>query len=274
MLSGAFFFAIMAACGHGLGDRCDWQVLAMVRSLIPLVVAFGLARAAGAPLVFWRPLTLWVRSVAGSLSLVCTFFALSRLPVSEVLTLSNLFPVWVALLSWPVLGLAPTADAWLGTVAGLLGVYLIQQPHFEQGNYAALAPLAASLCTSVAMLGLHHLHALDTRAIVVHFSFVALGFGVAAYALLGASQPLGPLFEPFTLVALLLMGLSATVGQFCLTKAFTTGAPAKVAVVNLSQVGFGMLIDVLIWHHHFNWQTMLGTLLVVAPTAWLLWRRT
>ena len=54
-----------------------------------------------------------------------------------------------------------------------------------------------------------------------------------------------------------------------LTKAFAAGPPAKVSVVALTQVGFAMLFDVLVWHHEFSAMTLVGMALVMAPTAWL-----
>ena len=72
---------------------------------------------------------------------------------------------------------------------------------------------------------------------------------------------------------LVCVGLSATVGQFFLTKAFTSGPPARVSVAGLTQVGFGMAFDALLWGKSFGLSTILGTILVVAPTGWLLWRR-
>jgi hypothetical protein len=41
-------------------------------------------------------------SIAGSISLVCGFYAMTHYPVSEVLTLTNMFPLWVAVLSLPL----------------------------------------------------------------------------------------------------------------------------------------------------------------------------
>ena len=71
------------------GSRCDWLVVALVRALVMLATAATLARASGSRLAFWRPRTLWVRSLAGSFSLVCNFYALTRLPVADAVTLST-----------------------------------------------------------------------------------------------------------------------------------------------------------------------------------------
>src|SRR5262245_6285139 len=97
MLIAAAAFAGMAAFARLLGPRLDWRLIALARSGLALVFAAMLVRATGGRFAVWRPPTLWMRSLAGSVSMVCTFYALTRLPVTEVLTIANVFPVWVAL---------------------------------------------------------------------------------------------------------------------------------------------------------------------------------
>src|SRR5438477_4738547 len=98
-----------------------------------------------------------MRSLAGSLSLIGTFFALTRLPVSDVLTLTNTFPIWVAVLSWPLLRQAPPPQVWISIASGVAGVVLIQQPHFAEGKFAPLVALCAAFFTGISMIGLHRL---------------------------------------------------------------------------------------------------------------------
>ena len=120
MLCGAFSFACMVAFAHGLQGVCDWQVVALARALLAMIFAAAMVIAAGRQFVVWRPRTLWVRSIAGSVSMLCTFYAVPRLPIADVLTLANIFPVWVALLSWPVLKEKPSAGVWLAIVVCLV----------------------------------------------------------------------------------------------------------------------------------------------------------
>jgi drug/metabolite transporter (DMT)-like permease len=270
MLGGSISFALMGTLTHALRFTCDWPVIAFARTFLALVFALGLVFVARVPLVFWRPRTLWVRSIAGSVSLVCTFFALTHLPVSEVLTLTNMFPVWVALLSWPLLKEPPTGQVWLSVGSGVAGVVLIQQPHFAEGNFAALLALAGSVSTAIAMLGLHRLQQIDIRAIVVHFSLVGMLFCVAAYFLFGQTSAPREAPTADALWMLLGVGVTATVGQLLLTVAFTFGSPAKVSVVGLSQIVFAMALDVIFWNRSFNAVTLAGMALVVAPTGWLM----
>src|SRR5262245_46620347 len=75
MTCGALAFAAMSEFANRAGKYCDWQVVAIARAGLAMVFAGMLAVAAGAKLAFLRPRTLWTRSIAGSASLLCTFFA-------------------------------------------------------------------------------------------------------------------------------------------------------------------------------------------------------
>jgi len=274
MLCGSLAFAIMGTVAHALGSSCDWQVIALARSSLPLVFGAALAVSGGAKLVVWKPRTLWMRSIAGSLSMMGTFFALTRLPVSDVFTLTNMFPIWVALLSWPLLGEAPSGRVWLAVACGVFGVILIQQPHIAAGNFAALIALASSVSTAFAMIGLHRLHGIDVRAIVVHFSGVALVFSILCFFLFDRNVPAAEGLGGRSLLLLLTIGVTATIGQIFLTKAFAAGPPTKVSMVGLTQIVFAMTFDILLFDRSFNRATLLGMALVTIPTAWLLAQRT
>lgn len=274
MLVGSFFFSCMGVFTHLLRDELSWATIALVRTSMALVIAGTLAVRGGAPLLIFRPATLWIRSIAGSCSLVLMFYALTHTKsLGEVLVLSNMFPVWIALLSWPVLGTWPTWDAWLAIATGMLGVIVIQQPGDGGGMDSALIAAAlGSLTTAIAMMGLHRLHHLDPRSIVAHFSGVSVLFCLAALVLSPARSGGAALADPRLLLLLALVGVTATIGQLFLTKAFAAGKPAKVSVVALSQVFFSAVADTLIWQRPLKVSTLAGMALIVAPTAWLLLR--
>lgn len=272
MLAGSFSFTLMAAFAHVLTRECDWQVVAIGRAALVAVFAALIAYLAGAKLVFLRPWRLWVRSVAGSCSMVCTFYAFSRLPVADVLTLCNTFPIWVALLSWPLYGRPPGWKMMAAVLVGVVGVGLVEQPHLEAGNLGVFSALSAAGFTSVAMLGLHSLRGVDPRAVVVHFSAVATVVCVGSFLVFPRTHDPAAVADPLVLLKLGTMAGTATVGQLFLTLAFATGAPAKVSVVGLTQIVMGLTLDVWLWDHPVNRVALLGTVLVIAPTAWLLTR--
>lgn len=263
----------MGACASAAGRRdVPWEVIALARALGPFIVVGVMCGVSRVRIVVFAPFPLWVRSICGSISLLSTFYAFTRLPVGDVLTLTNLFPLWVAILSWPLLGHPPTRDVWPSLAMGLIGIALIQQPHLTEGNYASFAALVASVMSSLAMIGLHKVKNIGTRAIIFHFSIVSMfaclmNLWISGHMdarLLDVPQSAWwPLFG---------VALSATAGQFFLTLAFTQGHPARVSIVGLSQAGFALAYDVVLWGRSLDTTTIVGMVFVLGPCAWMMWR--
>lgn len=278
MLVGSFCFAWMATAAHALRSSCDWQVIALARSTLPFVLGASLAVLGGARLVLFTPGVLWVRSIAGSISLVCTFFALTVLPPSHVFTLTSTFPIWVALLSWPLYGERPSMQVWVSVLGSVVGVALMECGHAPEDVeaealshwLAVVGTLIAAFSTAIAMLGLHQLRHIHPWAIVAHFSGVALLFSVVSFFFGNHAAAPSDTSLVKTLLLLLAVGATATVGQLFLTKAFASGPPTKISVVNLTQIVFAMLLDMILVNRRFNVLMLAGMLLVVAPTAWLM----
>jgi drug/metabolite transporter (DMT)-like permease len=86
----------------------------------------------------------------------------------------------------------------------------------------------------------------------------------------GTPPDLTPMTEGNTPFLLLAVGVSATLGQLCVTKAFTYGQPARVSVIALSQVVFALALDLLIDDVTLLPVTVAGIALVLAPTAWMM----
>ena len=246
MVTAAFSFASMGALTHALGSRCDWFVAALIRIFCTFVFSVVLAWLAGARLVFWKPRTLWVRSLSGTISLLCSFYALTRLPVADVLTLTNAYPLWIVLISLRQLKRSEIGVDLVCVTSGVLGVVLIQRPYLSgQGNLAVLVALFGSVTTAVAMLGLHRLRTVDARAVVAHFSGLAtvvLSVWVWMHPAIASTST----FDRTTTLMLLGVGLTGTVGQVLLTKAFAAGSPSRISVLSLTQVIFAMGYDVAI----------------------------
>lgn len=270
MLWGAFAFASMGVLGHLAGERCDWQIVAIARAFFGFIFSVAIAVFSGARLVFAGPAILWVRSLLGGFGVICLLYALTHLPISTALTLSNTYPLWITFLAWPLLGYRPTTSIWVAAAAGVAGVVLIQKPILAAGNLAGLAALANAFSTALSMIGLNKLGGVDARAVVAHHSGVSTLVCLAFIMLSGSAVSVPQLEAGNTLLLLIGVGLAGTIGQLGMTRAFALGHPAKVAVVGLTQVIFGFCWDVMLWNHSFDQMTIYGLILVVTPTGWLL----
>jgi drug/metabolite transporter (DMT)-like permease len=270
MLWASLAFAVMAAFSHRAGEFCDWQLVVVARAVVAFFFAAIIARAGSVKLVWRGSAALWIRSVAGSTAMLCNFYALAHLPVSDTLTLMNTSPIWVTLLLWLMFGQRPTMGIICAVGASVAGIALIQQPHFQSGKFACLMALCGAFCTSIAMLGLNRLKHIDPRAIVAHFSGVAGVATILFLLLTNRKDYTTQLGDKSILPLLILVGAAGVAGQIGMTRAFAKGHASRISVIALSQILFGLGFDVLFWNRSVNLISLLGMVLVIAPTAWLI----
>jgi drug/metabolite transporter (DMT)-like permease len=268
MLTAAGCFTAMSTMAKFAVSPENWTALALARAFFVFLFAFTIARLSRVKLVFLRPRTLWLRSLAGSVSMLCTFYAIPRMPLADAITLLNSFPLWVAVISGLLAIHLPRPSELVAVAVGVVGIGLIQPPTFAADWFPAAVAILASLTTSVAMLGLNRLQGVNTQAVVVHFSGVASVVMFAAFALDGF-RAAEVLREPKTMAMLVGVAIAATAGQLCLTEAFRTGIAARVSVVGLAQVVFGVIVEWALTRRQFPLTTLAGIAMVVIPCVWV-----
>lgn len=279
MLVGSIWFAIMALLAESLKEQFTYPWISMVRSAVATFLAMSLAWSAGAKLVFFRPTALWLRSISGWASMICGFYAITHYDVEIVLALTNMYPLWVAILSWPLLGKLPSVKTWFALAISCGGMWLVYASSISYGNsqssslyqpeIAITMAILAGMLSGVALINLHRVKEVDTRAIVTHFSGVATTLSYVVWLMIPMDVPTQSV-SSYGLFRLVGVGVAATFGQLCLTKAFSTGSPARVSVVGLSQVVVAALVKWFTEQHLPTPWSILGMLLVVGSTMWVM----
>ncbi len=280
MLFGSFFFAAMSLFTESLGEEYSFTWIAFVRSAIATLVAVAMVWLGGAKLVFFRPITLWLRSLAGCTSMMFLFFAMTHYDVSVILSLSSTYPIWVAVLGWPMLGHIPSRDSWIALAVSTLGMWLVYSAATESDptklhgmhampQYAIPSGIMAGLLSAVALIGLHKVKEVDSRAVVAHFSAVSTIISLVLWLVIPhsgswlATNATSP-------IRLACVGVTAVLGQLFLTKAFAAGVPARVSVVGLSQVAFAATYKWLVGGDVPSLSSFAGMILVVGATLWVM----
>jgi drug/metabolite transporter (DMT)-like permease len=268
MLAASLAFSVMGACTRLLHPACDWAFVAFVRSLVAFTAAVLLARLGGVRLLVWRPARIWLRSLAGVLSLACAFFATARLPLAVSTALFCLHPLWIVLLIGVGRRQAPRLTDLVVVGGGCGGIWLILGPGFGEEGLASLIALVGSVAAAVAYVGLHRLHDLDARAVLAHFSAVSCAVTGLCW-LAGSAGQTGGEGWGAVVPLLLMVGLAGTAGQLLQTRAFAWGRPEMVSVVGLSQVLFGVTADILLWGRQPVLVESAGFILTITATAWV-----
>ncbi|MBW7886832.1 MAG: DMT family transporter [Bacteroidetes bacterium] len=268
MLFSALCFALMGAFSHQLAWQFDWKVISFTRASINFIFVAALALWTKKELLFFKaPKFLWGRSINGTLSIFGTFYTLSKLPIAEATSVINTMPLWMAILISFVSKKRVPNGVWFSVLCGIAGVMFIQQPHFDEGNFAVAVGITGAFFASVAVYNLHLIKNLHPTTIVAHFTFVAsiISFIVmipSAHTLFDAAR-----YNPLTIIALIGVGASGTVAQLAMTRAYMLGNPAINSTVGLAQVAFAAVLDILIWSREFNEMTIIGIVLITIPTT-------
>ena len=266
MLLGAFFFSTMAVCVKIASAWFTSAELVFYRGLLGMLFLWVLARSRRVSLATAYPgMHAW-RSLVGVVSLGAWFYAIAFLPLATAMTLNYMSSVWIAaflvggaLLAWnPRRGTgAPLSQGplVLTVLAGFAGVVLMLQPTIDQNQvFAGVVGLLSGLTAAFAYLQVMALGKLGEPEVRTVFYFAA-GSAVAGglgMALTGLSP-----WDWQHALWLLPVGVLATVGQLCMTRAYSHGATLVVANLQYAGIVFGALYSVLLFDD------------LIAPLGWL-----
>jgi drug/metabolite transporter (DMT)-like permease len=259
-------FAVMNVCTR-LGSRhLPWPEIAAGRFLVGALLAASLAAGTGRALRVTDRAGTWRRSIYGTLAATASFYALgsSRIAVGDAVTLGATTPIFVALLSRPLLGERVGRHVALAVLLAFVGVLAIVRPSFAIAGPVALVATTGAMFYAMALLWLRRIGPGESHeAIVLHFSLVGLGTMVAL-ALPVWRWPDWP-----GGLALLGAGLGGGGAQLAMTRAYSLQHAAPVtAISNLGVVFTYLLAIPLFGDLPTPWQ-LGGAALVIAATVLL-----
>ena len=273
MLAASLFFATMAVCVKFASASFNPAELVFWRGLIGMGLMAAWARSQGTSLRTRYPgMHAW-RSLVGVLSLGAWFYAIAFLPLATAMTLNYMSSVWIAaflvggsLIAWNPRSGAPLPGrqgALAFTVlAGFLGVVLMLRPTMEQHQvFAGLVGLLSGMLSAFAYLQVMALGKVGEPEARTVF-FFALGSAVA-----GGVGMLATGSSPWDWRAaawLPPMALLASLGQWCMTRAYSHGATLVVANLQYSGIVFGAVYSVLLFGDRIPLAGWAGMALIVA----------
>jgi S-adenosylmethionine uptake transporter len=255
MLLGAAFFATMGVCVKFGSEHFNSAELVFYRGLVGLVFMTAIARQQKVSVrTPYLGMHVW-RSVIGVVSLSAWFYAISKLPLATSMTLNYMSSVWIAafivggsLVNWkPGQGqsLASQGPLALTVLAGFTGVVMMLRPTMEQDQiYAGLIGLMSGFFAAFAYMQVTALGRVgepETRT-VFYFAIGTLIAGVVGMAFMGVST-----WEWAHAVWLVPLGVFASLGQLCMTRAYSQGATLVVANLQYSGIVFAALYSLLLF---------------------------
>jgi drug/metabolite transporter (DMT)-like permease len=261
MLVAALGFAIMGALVKVGAQKFSSSELVFYRSIFGLIVIWLYIAVNKLPLATPVMLKQMSRSMVGFTSLVLFFYAIAHLPLATAITLNYTSPLFLAVFTPILLHEKPKKSLFTGLIIGFIGVSLLLKPSFTNADWLAgslglLSGIGAALAyVHVKQLG--KVNEPDWRT-VFYFSLIST-IGAGLWMLSSSFHSL----EWKDLPVLLGLGLSATIAQLAMTRAYRTGNTLVVASLAYATVVLASLFGVIWWHENLSIEAWIAIALII-----------
>ena len=245
ILTAAFGFSLMSLFVKLAGDLPAMQK-AFFRNFVAMIFVFIMMlreKVGFIPPKEHIP-DLLGRSYFGTLGLICNFYALGTLNLSDANMLNKLSPFFAIIFSVFLLREKPKLVQIIGVTVAFVGSLFIIKPGFENPQVLpAVAGLAGGMGAGIAYTFVRRLGKKqeNSRRIIFFFSafscLLCLPFLIIQYKHMSLLQ----------LVYLILAGTFACVGQLGITKAYICAPAREISVYDYTQVIFAAALGFLVF---------------------------
>ncbi|MER9417093.1 DMT family transporter [Mesorhizobium sp. M0306] len=272
-------FVGMSSCIKAAGIVPAGQIV-FFRSffaIFPIIAFLAFQGKLGTAFSTKRPLNHIARGVVGVCAMGLGFFALTRLPLPEAITLNYAQPLLVVVFSSIFLGEAIRIYRWSAVAVGLVGVLIISWPELtllssgaalgDQEVLGVIAALIAAAISAIAMLLVRNLVQSERTATIV------LWFSVTASVMALLSLPFGwQALTPAQAGLLIAAGFCGGLGQILMTSAYRHAEASVVAPFEYTSMILGVVVGYLVFGDVATINMLVGGMIVVAAGIFIIWR--
>ena len=242
ILVSCLFFSSMAALVKLLGSRLDSLQLSFFRALFGFLTILPFVAWGGFAAVRTERLGLHVsRGLIGGTGMVCSFYAITHLPLAEATAIGFTKALFMVVLAALVLGETVRARRWSATGLGFAGVLVMLRPGQDALEAAALVALLGALAAATISLLIKRLSATEAPLTILFWLGVVSTIATLPLALHVWRQP--SLAE---LLAMLLAAALASLAQVCMIRGLRIGEASALAPFDYARLpvaaGFGLLL--------------------------------
>lgn len=202
---------------------------------------------------------LLIRSIAGGIGMICNFYAVDHLAISDASILNKLSPFFAIVFSYFVLKETADGVEWLSVVVAFIGAMFVVKPSFGLEVIPAAAGVIGGLGAGLAYTFVRKLgmRGENSMIIVAFFSgFTSLMF--LPYLIFNY-KPMTPKQWMF----LILTGIAAAGGQIFITKAYAKAPAKEISVYDFSIVLFAAFFGFLFLGQIPDIYSVIGYVIIV-----------
>lgn len=259
-LTAFFLMTMQDALAKDVVSRVPGWIILMVRSVtvVVAIMIFSGRKAASGVMRSHSKAELTLRSIIILAAWLCFYLAAETLAFGQLITLYFVAPVFVALLSGPILR-EPLAPAqWLPVCLGLAGVMIASDMPTLHVTIPVLLALAAALLWSVSLVMLRRMAAKDSPLVQVFYT--NLVFAAATAPALA--------WVPYQVPArdtclMILSGVLGGLGQYALYCAAKRAPAHLVATLEYTALVFAFLIGFVAFSEVPSLSVVLGAAIIL-----------
>jgi drug/metabolite transporter (DMT)-like permease len=268
MLVTGLLFVSVTVLVKFMGPRIPPAEAAFVRYLLGLVFLVPVMRS-----VLKTRLTprLWAlfgaRGVMHALGVMMWFFAMTRIPLSEVTAMNYISPVYVTIGAALFLGEKLAARRIAAVAFALIGVLIILRPGFREISTGHMAMMVAAFVFAGSYMLAKVTADEVSPGVVVSMLSIGVTIALAPFAF-AVWVPL-TLFEVGLLFA---VAFFATAGHFTMTLAFRAAPIAVTQPVTFLQLVWATALGAVMFGENVDIWVVIGGCVILASVTFITWR--
>ncbi len=246
---------------HPVGQVIGLRQAATLLVLIPYVMFFS--RWSALRVVNWSGQI--VRGVLFLIGSVFIVWSLGALPLATAITMLFASPIFMVVLSAPLLGERIGRHRWIAVLGGFAGVLIIMRPGGESFQWALLLPVLGALVNALRDVLTRKLSRTETSIAILFWSNIILMAGGFA------SAPFG--WAPVSASAalwFLAAGIFNGTAHFCIIEALRTGEASVLAPIRYTALLWAAAIGFVVWGELPDFWLWVGAAVIVGSSLWMI----
>ncbi|MDJ0777346.1 MAG: DMT family transporter [Gammaproteobacteria bacterium] len=253
--------------------------ITLVRSLVALAVVLVIVQFEGGvgTLRTRRPGMHLARGLLLTLANIFFFVGLSAMALAETVALFFTAPLFICLLSQPVLGERVGLPRWFAIGLGGIGVIIMVRPGSDVFRLVSLLPILAALCYAAMTMMTRKLGLRETAGAMTFYIQVAfIAVSIAIGGVIGSGE-----FDRFDDPALAFLlrawrwptpqewgllvacGVLVCFGGYLLSQAYRLGEAPVVAPFEYASMPFALAAGFILWGDWPDWIALAGSGLII-----------
>lgn len=266
-LSGLLFVFVTGIVRH-LGSNLPPIQASFIRyvfglvMLVPLILRMDIKWPRGKKLALYS-----ARGIAHAVAVSLWFYAMARIPITDVIAIGYTAPIYVTIGAALFLGERLRLHRVLAVIAGFIGTLIILRPGLQEIEIGALAQIAAAPIFAASFLMAKVLTRDENPVVIVVMLTV---FCTAALAPGAIYQWQAPSISE--LMWLALVALLATLGHFAQTKAYQTAPITATQPVWFLQLVWGALLGWFVFDESVDPYVLVGAGVIITAVTYISYR--